>query len=61
MTYKRILVPVDGSPTSNNGLDEAAKIARESGSRLLLLHVIDDTVAFSSPDGAGVNLVLKRT
>lgn len=58
MSYKRILVPVDGSPTSSNGLDEAAKIARESGSRLLLLHVIDDTVAFSSPEGAGVNVVL---
>lgn len=58
MSYKRILVPVDGSPTSRNGLDEAAKIARESGSRLLLLHVIDDTVAFSSPEGAGVNVVL---
>ncbi|HEV8095236.1 MAG TPA: universal stress protein [Burkholderiales bacterium] len=58
MSYKRILVPVDGSPTSRNGLDEAAKIARESGSRLLLLHVIDDTVAFSSPESAGVNVVL---
>jgi nucleotide-binding universal stress UspA family protein len=59
MTYKRILVPVDGSPTSNNGLDEAARLARGSGSRLLLLHVVDDTVAFNSPDGAGVNLVLE--
>lgn len=60
MTYKRILVPVDGSPTSNKGLDEAAKLARGSGSgtKVLLLHVVDDTVAFSSPDGAGVNLVL---
>jgi nucleotide-binding universal stress UspA family protein len=58
MTYKRILVPVDGSATSNKGLDEAAKLARDSGAKLLLLHVIDDTVAFSSPDGAGVNLVL---
>ena len=58
MTYKRILVPVDGSATSSNGLDEAARIARESGSRLLLLHVVDDTVAFSSPEGAGVNVVL---
>jgi len=58
MTYKRILVPVDGSPTSNNGLDEAARLARGSGSRLLLLHVVDDIVAFNSPDGAGVNLVL---
>ena len=58
MTYKRIVVPVDGSPTSNKGLDEAAKLARGSGCRVLLLHVVDDMVAFSSPDGAGVNLVL---
>jgi nucleotide-binding universal stress UspA family protein len=58
MTYKRILVPVDGSPTSNKGLDEAARLARGSGSRVLLLHVVDDMVAFSSPDGAGVNVVL---
>jgi nucleotide-binding universal stress UspA family protein len=58
MTYKRILVPVDGSPTSNKGLDEAAKLARGSGSKVLLLHVVDDMVAFSSPDGAGVNVVL---
>ena len=58
MTYKRILVPVDGSPTSNKGFDEAAKLAKGSSSKVLLLHVVDDTVAFSSPDGAGVNIVL---
>jgi nucleotide-binding universal stress UspA family protein len=58
MTYKRILVPVDGSSTSDKGLDEAAKLARGAGAKLLLLHVVDDTVAFSSPEGAGVNLVL---
>ncbi len=58
MAYKRILVPVDGSPTSNSGLDEALRLARAGGSKIRLLHIIDDTLAFSSPDGAGVNYVL---
>jgi nucleotide-binding universal stress UspA family protein len=58
MTYKRILVPVDGGSTSDKGLDEAAKLARGAGAKFLLLHIVDDTVAFSSPEGAGVNLVL---
>jgi len=58
MTYKRILVPVDGGSTSDKGLDEAAKLARGAGAKFLLLHVVDDTVAFSSPEGAGVNVVL---
>ena len=58
MTYKRILVPVDGGSTSDKGLDEAAKLARGAGAQFLLLHIVDDTVAFSSPEGAGVNVVL---
>ena len=58
MTYKRILVPVDGSPTSNAGLDEAMRLARAGGAKIRLLHIIDDTLAFNSPDGAGVNYVL---
>jgi nucleotide-binding universal stress UspA family protein len=58
MTYKRILVPVDGSPTSNTGLDEAVKLARSGRARIRLLHIVDDTVAFNTPDGAGVNYVL---
>ena len=58
MAYKRILVPVDGDATSNAGLDEALKLARSDGAKIRLLHVIDDTLAFNSPDGAGVNYVL---
>ena len=59
MAYKRILVPVDGSPTSNSGLDEALRLARAGGSKIRLLHIVDDTLAFNSPDGAGVNYVLE--
>ena len=33
--YKRILVPVDGSPTSKLGLRHAVGLARPLGARLL--------------------------
>lgn len=38
--YQRILVPVDGSPTSNLGLDEAIKLAGLTGARLRLINVV---------------------
>jgi nucleotide-binding universal stress UspA family protein len=41
MTYKRILVPVDGSPTSNAGLREAIRLAQGQGASLQLVHVAD--------------------
>jgi nucleotide-binding universal stress UspA family protein len=37
--YKRILVPIDGSPTAKRGLDEAIRLARHHGARLCLVHV----------------------
>jgi nucleotide-binding universal stress UspA family protein len=40
--YQRILVPVDGSSTSNHGLDEAIRIATLTKGRIRLFHVIDD-------------------
>jgi nucleotide-binding universal stress UspA family protein len=40
--YQRILVPVDGSPTSARGLDEAIRIAKLTQGRLRLFHVIDE-------------------
>ena len=52
MTYKRILVPVDGSPTSNAGLKEALKLARSQHAKLCLLHVVDEMVVFNVPEGA---------
>lgn len=39
--YERILVPVDGSATSERALQEAVKLARLTGGRLCLLHVVD--------------------
>jgi nucleotide-binding universal stress UspA family protein len=40
--YQRILVPVDGSSTSGRGLGEAIRLARLTGGRLRLVHVIDE-------------------
>lgn len=53
--YEKILVPVDGSPTALRGLREAIQIARLSGGRLKLLHVVDE-VSFMTSFEAGVAL-----
>ena len=39
--YARILVPIDDSPTSQRGLDEALRLAVSLGSSVRLLHVVD--------------------
>ena len=39
--YKQILCPVDGSSTSNCGMAEAIKLAKEQNAKLRFLHVID--------------------
>jgi nucleotide-binding universal stress UspA family protein len=39
--YKRILVPIDGSPTSIRGLDEGIALAKLCGASLRLVHVLD--------------------
>lgn len=39
--YDKILVPVDGSATSNQGLREAIKLAKLCGAQLRLIHVVD--------------------
>ena len=41
MAYKRILVPVDGSPTSGLCLREAIAFAKAQKARLALVHVVD--------------------
>lgn len=53
--YKRILVPVDGSSTSIQGLREAIKLARNQGAEILLLHVVDEW-RVAAGDIAAVNL-----
>ncbi len=40
--YKRILVPVDGSGTSNKALSAALQLARDASSQVRLIHVVDE-------------------
>ena len=39
--YQRILVPIDGSNTSLQGLDEALRVATLTNGAVLLVHVVD--------------------
>ena len=69
MGYKRILVPVDGSPVAAKGMKAAIRLARESRGKLLLVHVVDGSSAFVSPEAAasigpildGLRLAGRRT
>ena len=51
--YQRILVPIDGSPTSDSGLKEAISLARLTGGRLRLIHVIDNLSMTMAMGGYG--------
>jgi nucleotide-binding universal stress UspA family protein len=42
--YDKILVAIDGSSTSLRGLDEALRLAKTTGGRLLLVHVVNELV-----------------
>jgi nucleotide-binding universal stress UspA family protein len=54
VTYKRILVPVDGSPTSNLGLREAIRLAKGQKASLQLVHVVDQHYVMASGMETGV-------
>ena len=49
--FKRILVPIDGSPPSNLGLREAIKMAEDQKAVLCLVHVVDQRVVTQGLDG----------
>jgi nucleotide-binding universal stress UspA family protein len=50
--YQKILVPVDGSTTSERGLDEAIALARLTGARLHLIHIVDEqSLAIAASEG----------
>jgi nucleotide-binding universal stress UspA family protein len=47
--YERVLVPVDGSSTSNQGLEQAIKLARLTGAKIKLLNVVDLWTFLATP------------
>jgi len=52
MSYRRILVPFDGSPTSNKALVAALQLARERGAIVRLVHALDDLTFVAAYDDA---------
>lgn len=49
--YKRILVPMDGSPTADKGLTEAIAMAKLGGSQLRLLHIVNELSIIIGAEG----------
>jgi len=58
--YKRILVPVDGSGTSNEALEAALQMARESGSCVRVVHSLDEFVYMSAREPGGNPMQVAR-
>ncbi|HZY95041.1 MAG TPA: universal stress protein [Candidatus Bathyarchaeia archaeon] len=52
MDLKRILVPVDGSENSKRAFNFARRIARQTGSQLIVLNVIDGRAYDRAPSEA---------
>jgi len=52
LSWRRILVPLDFSPTSLWALTVAVQLAKESGARLLLLHVVEPSPYPTGMEGA---------
>ena len=48
--YRKILVPIDGSPTSNRGLIEAIELAKNQSATLRLVHVLDELILGSGAE-----------
>lgn len=56
--YRTILVPLDGSPTGGRGLRQAIALAKARRTRLVLLHVADESAAYAGfESGASADLV----
>jgi nucleotide-binding universal stress UspA family protein len=51
--YQRILVPVDGSETSNKALVAALQLARVTGGRVRLIHVVEEMAYLSGYEQYG--------
>lgn len=51
--FQRILVPVDGSETSNKALVAALQLAREGGGRVRLVHAFDELAYLGGLEYAG--------
>ncbi|MEO7727926.1 MAG: universal stress protein [Burkholderiales bacterium] len=52
--YKRILVPVDASAASAQGLLEAVRFAKDQRARLRIVHIVDESVLIQYQESADI-------
>jgi nucleotide-binding universal stress UspA family protein len=55
--YEKILVPVDGSATSDLGLTEAIKLAQLTRAKLVLVHIVDMVAVSAGPPAQAAGLI----
>ena len=58
--YKRILVAIDGSATGQRGLKEAIDIAADTGARLRIIHVVDESILASAEAGMSASAIISQ-
>lgn len=58
--FQRILVPVDGSETSNQALVAALQLARQGGGRVRVLHALDELAYLTGFEYTGEVLAAAR-
>ena len=48
--YKRILVPIDGSRASTQGLREALRFAKDQSAKVRIVHIVDEAALAQYPE-----------
>ena len=59
--YKRILVPVDGSRASTQGLREALRLAKDQKAKLRIVHIVDEAALAQYPEAVDATGVILDT
>jgi len=58
--YAKVLVAVDGSVAADKGLREAIRVAKAGDAQLVMLHVVNELLAYYAMDGAGLSVDLSQ-
>lgn len=58
--YKQILVAIDGSTTGQRGLEEAIEIAAQTGARLRIIHIVDESILAYPNVGMSAQAVISQ-
>lgn len=56
--YQRILIPVDGSPTSERAIDEAVQFAHQQGAQVEVIMIVEDLLYFEDDNGVNYAALL---